>query len=470
MWPLLAAALSVAAVDSPAPAPCPIDGVEGEALCGSLEVPEDRARPEGRRIALRVVVLRARGPDPAPEALVFLRGGPGEAVIREAARLGRELDELRNERDILLIDPRGTGESNPLPCDLWSGGVDLSALIPLPAVERCRRELEPRADLRRYTTIETVADLEAVRAWLGYPRLDLIGGSYGTRLAQVYARRYPERVRTIVLRAVARFGDQAPLQHARHGQRALDLLAAECAADPACARAFPRFSAEVGELLDRLDKTPASVEVRHPATDDTVRVTLTRSAAAEVIRFWLYRQERARQLPLLVHRAVRGHLEPLAAAIVGLRAELPRAMELGLWLSATCADGVATIPPELIPAASAGTFLGDTRVREHMAACAAWPHDPAPAEFHEPLRADVPTLIFSGDRDPVTPPENAAEVARRLPRALNLVQPFGAHAGLDACVQGLIARFVRAGSIDGLDTSCLGAEKPTDFAIEPASP
>lgn len=446
-------------------APCPLSGVDGEALCGTLVVPEDRSRPAGRAIPLRVVVLRALAPGRPPAALAFLTGGPGEAATADAAGLAQDLRALRRERDLLLVDARGTGESNPLRCDLWDGGRDLSALFPLAAVGRCRDALAGAADLRHYTSLEMAADLEAVRAWLGYDRLDLFGSSYGTRLAQVYARLYPEHVRTLVLQGVVAFGDRSPLFHARNAERALDLLARECASDERCGKAFPRFRAEVDEVLSRLDKSPVRVSVEPAAGGAPDAVLLTRSAVAEVIRFSLYRPQMAARLPLRVHQAHGGDFMRLARTAVTLRAELPKALAFGLWLSATCAEDVAAIDPAAIPAATAGTFFGDDRVREQLAACAAWPARSLPADFATPLRSEVPTLLLSGERDPVTPPEYAAEVARHLPRGRALTVPSGTHGGHDPCLDRLIAQFVLSASVEGLDSSCLAAARPTEFLL-----
>jgi pimeloyl-ACP methyl ester carboxylesterase len=293
--------------------------------------------------------------------------------------------------------------------------------------------------------------------------VNLSGSSYGTYAAQVFLARHPEAVRTVVLVSVVKPGEPSPLYHARSAQQALDLLARDCAAEPACHAAFPRFEEEVSTVLDRLAKQPARVRVKHPGTGKPVEVELTRSAAADTLRWALYNPQTASQIPLRVHVAAQGDYRELAQAAVEIRAQLQQFLALGLLFSVSCAEDLPRIDPKEIPAATRGTFYGDDRVRDQLAVCGIWPHAPLPPGSGSFVHSDVPVLLFSGERDPVTPPADAALVAKGFPNGLLVKIPHGTHAGAGSCQERLIAAFVERGSVQGLDLSCIKAAPPVPF-------
>src|SRR6185436_16706016 len=154
-----------------------------EAFCGTYEVFENRQTLAGRKIFLRIVVLPALGADRAPDPLFFLEGVPGGAAIPDAEIFVK--DRLQQHRDIVIVDTRGTGDSNPLACPVWGDGMRLDHFFPLDAVTACRDELKQRADLTQYTTSAAMDDLDEVRRYLGYGKVNLYGGSYGTFAAQI---------------------------------------------------------------------------------------------------------------------------------------------------------------------------------------------------------------------------------------------------------------------------------------------
>lgn len=441
--------------------PCSLPQVGGGARCGTYEVFEDRDSRSGRQIALRVVVLPARGPRRAPDPVFLLSGGPGEGAVASAPDLAHH--PMRRRRDIVLVDTRGAGASNPLPCRLWGDGTRLDHIFPLDAVRACRDELQKRADLTRYTTAAAVDDVEDVRRALGYDKINLAGISYGTLAAQVYLARHPESVRSMVLSGVVKPGAPAPLYHARNAQRAVELLARDCDRDAACHAAFPAFQEDLAAVLARLARQPVRVRVASPETGRPVEVSLTRSAAADAIRFSLYSQKASR-LPLRVHQAARGDYRDLARAAVVLRATLQQELALGVLFSVTCAEDLPRIDPLQIPAATSGTFYGDDRVREQLAVCSIWPHAPLPAGSGALPPSSVPVLLFSGERDPVTPPADAAAVARGFTHSRWVVIPSGAHSWDEECEQRLIADFVELGTTQGLDPACARQAQPHAFA------
>lgn len=467
-------AASSAAASAPAPAPAPIarrwqgklspctlPDKGGKALCGTYEVFENRETRSGRKLSLRIVLLPATGAAREPDPVFYLSGGPGEGAAESAPDLAHS--PLRAMRDLVLVDTRGTGKSNPLSCPIWGDGTRLDHIFPLDAAIACRDELRKQADLTRYTTAAAMDDVDDVRRHLGYGKVNLIGGSYGTYAAQIFLVRHPEAVRSVVLSGVAKPGDPNPLYHARNAQQALQLLARDCAAEPACHAAFPRFPEEVSTVLDRLERQPVRVQVTHPETGKPVTVLLTRSAAAEALRFALYNPRQARAIPLRVHLAAQGDYRQLATPAVEIRVVLQQDLALGLLFSVTCAEDLPRIDPREIPAVTRGTFYGDERVRDQLAVCAIWPHAPLPPHSGDLVHTDVPTLLLSGERDPVTPPADAALVAKGFTHGLWVQIPHGTHNGSGNCEERVVADFVKRGSAEGLDVRCMKTAQAVPF-------
>jgi pimeloyl-ACP methyl ester carboxylesterase len=441
--------------------PCTLPDKGGAALCGTYEVFENRETRSGRKLSLRIVLLPATRPAREPDPVFYLSGGPGEGATEGAPDLAHS--PLRALRDLVLVDTRGTGESNPLSCRIWGDGTRLDHIFPLDAAIACRDELRKKADLTRYTTAAAMDDVDDVRRHLGYDKVNLIGGSYGTFAAQIFLVRHPEAVRSVVLSGVAKPGDPNPLYHARNAQHALELLARDCAAEPACHAAFPRFPEEVSTVLDRLERQPVRVQVTHPETGKPAAVLLTRSAAADTLRFALYNPRQARAIPLRVHLAAQGDYRQLATPAVQLRAIIQQELALGLLFSVTCAEDLPRIDPREIPAVTRGTFYGDDRVREQLAVCAIWPHAPLPPGSGDLVHSDVPTLLLSGERDPVTPPADAALVAKGFTHGLWVQIPHGTHNGSGNCEERVVADFVKRGSAEGLDVSCMKTAQAVPF-------
>jgi len=254
--------------------PCGTSEGPTDALCGVLEVYENRATRSGRRISLNIVALPSLAPESAPDPLFFLAGGPGQAAAQMAAEVREIFRPVLRQRDIILVDQRGTGKSHPLDCRSTSNSLQELTESDAQSLARLKGCLAGYdADVRLYTTPIAMDDLDEVRAWLGYERINLYGGSYGTRAALVYVRQHGGHVRSIVLDGVAPTDMRIPLFAARDAERALDKLLADCEADASCRRAQPGLAARVRALLQRLTDNPARVEVMHPRTG--VRETVT---------------------------------------------------------------------------------------------------------------------------------------------------------------------------------------------------
>lgn len=443
--------------------PCHIEGFSEEVLCGTHRVFEDRAARTGRTIDLKVAVVPALRREGAADPLFILAGGPGQGAKKYGALIPPAFREVRKTRDIVLVDLRGTGGSNPLSCDFGDSLEMLEGEDPDTA--SCLRSL--KADPRLYTTEPAVDDLDEVRAALGYERINLWGGSYGTRAALVYARRHPDRMRTVVLDGAAPFEIKLPLHNAWGAQRALGRLVADCAAEPECRTAYPRLREEIAEVFARLDQGPVPVRFRHPRTARPLEMTVTRGVFASGLRGMLYTPAHASLVPWMIRSARQGDFAPFATLTLETAAWSTETMSLGLTLSVLCSEDVHRIRDEDAAREVRGTFLEDFEIAAWRRMCASWPRGPMPVLASPPLR--VPALILSGDLDPVTPPRWGEAMKKHFPGALHVVVPGTGHnTSMTGCVPDLIARFVEQGGAEGIDPSCVRKIRRPPFVIDPS--
>jgi pimeloyl-ACP methyl ester carboxylesterase len=277
-------------------------------------------------------------------------------------------------------------------------------------------------------------------------------------------RRHPETVRTAVLNGVAPIAFRNPLYHAPAFHEAIRALFAECANDPECRAAFPRLEDEYLAILHRLDKEPAEVTVAHPVTREPVKVRLSKEAFLEGLRVSMYGGNRSRDVPSVLHRAFEGELRPFAELAMASERGIRKILALGMLLCVTCAEDLDRITEKDIVAIAAPTDAGDGRVREQKAVCEFWPRSDLDPGYGDPVSVKVPTLLFSGNLDPVSPPKFGAEAASHLPRSLHVVVP-GSHGVGGPCLTSIQKAFLESGSVDGLDVSCTESLKPRKFRV-----
>ena len=442
------------------------DPTGAQALRGLYRVFEDREHLTGKLLELELVVLLATGPDPAPDPIFMIAGGPGQAA--STTWRGALRSPLRERRDLVFVDQRGTNGNHALRCKVSGSSDDLQGYLdPLfdpEAFRECMRDLSQHADLSLYSTNIAADDLDEVREALGYEKINLQGGSYGTRASLVYMRRHPDRVRTAILNGVAPIAFTNPLFHAQAAQLGLQRILEECAADPVANAAFPNLGEEIQEILANLRREPVTVPIRHPVSGDPVELRMTRDAFAEALRVMMYYTPTNRQVPLMVHRAREGDFTPFAELALRSNRGIRDQLALGMLLSVTCSEDVARIDEESVVAATTGTFLGDVRVRAQMAVCEFWPHSDVGDDYGDPVTSEAPVLVLSGTHDPVTPPIWGTEAASHMPNSRHLIVP-GAHgvAG-SACLQGIILEFLESGTVEGLDASCIEKMRMPAFA------
>jgi pimeloyl-ACP methyl ester carboxylesterase len=442
--------------------PCRVPGLDDSVLCGRYDVPEDRSQPSGRRVPLNVVVLPATGDSVAGDPLVFLAGGGVAPATRYAGFLSRAFPKLRRQRDILLVDQRGTWGSQPLACD-GAGGADGSAdtAAAIAALRRCRDSLSTGADLRLYSTPIAMDDLDEVRAWLGYDRLNLYGVSYGTKAAQVYLRQHPDRVRAAVLYGVVPLTLPMQLDLAASAQATFERACRACAADSACHAAFPDPAADLDTLLARLHAATARVALERQ--DGSPReVEVTERAVRDLVQGMLGSTRAIERLPALVHAGRTGDWKPMASALSEQGGPPPPPR--GVFLCILCTEAMPQVDPRAIGPATRGTFFSDFPVRWQLRQCREWPRGPLPKGFWQPVSTSVPVLAISGDLDPITPSRYGESVIRSMPNGRHLVVSNRSHNDVDPCITSLFESFLIAGTATGLDTSCVSLPRPLRFA------
>ena len=437
-------------------AECRLPNLATAAQCGQLDVPENRDRPDGRKIGIFAAVLPANTLTPKEDPLLILAGGPGQAASFLAPFAAR-LTELRRTRDVVLVDQRGTGRSSPLTCQAFRPRHDDAFdTDPVPRARQCAQELAAQGvDAAQYTTTAWIADLEAVRVALGYPRWNLWGGSYGSRVAQEYLRRHPDAVRTVTLDGVAPPAMVIPLDIWRTREAALDAVFAACAASAACRRAHPDAAGTLARIARTLGPDGRDLAVVDPRTGDAQRHRVTFDVVLAALQPLTYTPETASLLPQMLALAAEGELAPLFAASPALSGNLAEQMNAALHFSVTCAEDVPRIRPETEQQALAG--LPARRLAlQTIAVCGVWPRGTAPAGFAEPVRSDKPALLLSGGMDPVTPPAYGTAVAKGFPNGRHVIaEGYGHIVSPHACAPRLLSAFVDAGSVAALPERCV---------------
>jgi pimeloyl-ACP methyl ester carboxylesterase len=453
--------------------PCTMGKTRVAAQCGYLRVFEDRVAGRGRTIDIHFVVLRAKRP--THRAIFFNPGGPGASatIFAPFAADGRfqpYLARLRDRYDIVFVDNRGTGDSHRLGCRLYDPSNPqpyYKELWPNAALAACRAKLAAAARLDKYGTIPAADDLDDIRAALQYPRIALSGVSGGTTFFLAYARRHPTRVESLLLQGV---GPPhfliIPLEDARGAQLAVDHLTASCEHDALCRTHFPAFRAHFASLVARLSRGPIDIGIVNSATHRKQTVRLTKEVFADRLRQTLYGADSAAYVPYIIERAYAGDDVPLGAMIENAALGLGRLVPAGSNLSITCAEDIPFITERAVAKDSAGTFMGDLRVRAQQRACRIWNVHPVEAAFQEPVRTNAPVFMISGADDPTTPPEYSLAALRYFPNGARLQIVNAAHDTQLPCAMALAERFIRAQSVHGLQTgACAAQNRRPPFAL-----
>ena len=437
-------------------------GIENQvdAKCGSLPVPEDPADPQSRQIHLSIAVVEAIRRSPEHDPLFVLVGGPGQSAIETYPAISPTLFRVHEKRDIVLVDQRGTGKSNPLRClDPESEILEDEEVLAL--LKECPEKLE--ADLRFYTTDIAMQDLDRVRSALGYESINLYGVSYGTRAALVYLKMHPARVRSVVLDAVVDPAFVLYQDVAQDGQQSLELFFARCEADTACSSTYPSLRSEFDAVLGELEEGPVDTTIPHPVTGKPLELTITQSSFANIIFNTLYASDLVAMLPFAIHQA---YAEDNYAPLITQAYLLDAGIYDGMFYAVACTEDA----PLVTRSGESGSIFGSS-VEDFVEVCEAWPRGEPPNVVHERVVSDVPVLMLSGEADPITPPWHAEQLTGSLSNSLHLIFGGMGHGNSASdCTSRIVDSFIETASISGLDTTCVESVQPPPFFVDFSGP
>ncbi|GIL14563.1 MAG: alpha/beta hydrolase [Chloroflexota bacterium] len=398
------------------PQPCAFKAPDGINVdCGYVVVPEDRASPDGPGIRLPVAIFHSVSETPAPDPVVLLVGGPGGQALEYPDYTFRpNYAEFLKTRDFILYEQRGVGTSRPsldcpglerlYPAILGQPRTPDEALeLEYQALGDCRETLERRGlNLNAYSSAISAADLDDLRRALGYETWNLLGVSYGSRLALTALRDRPEGIRSVILDSVYPLQVNLFETLAPHQQQAFERLFAACAADAACSENFPDLPEVFYSLVERLNAEP--LEVRLPG-----RVYINGDLVANMVFNRLYRADEIPRIPQMIYGIRDGQmrwLRPMIEDYLGRSYGLSE----GFYYTVQCGEEVSfsTLDRALEAGAALEARLRpgyERDMRGLYALCERWGAPAAAPYEDEAVTSDIPALVLSGQFDPITPPE-----------------------------------------------------------------
>ncbi len=439
--------------------------VEGrDVRCGYLTVPEDHSRPQGPTIRLAVAIFKSASLSPAPDPVVYLQGGPGAPLL---ASLGPVLtpanipDAWSRNRDLILLDQRGVGYSQPsLAC---TESTTMPHATGLQVVRACHdRLVQQGINLNAYNTIQNAEDVHDLVRALGYHQVNLDGGSYGSRLALTVMRLYPADIRSAVLDATSPPQVDIDTGFPAATQRAFDTLFRGCAASPYCNQHYPHLQAVFTRLVSDLNQHPATVQVTDPQTGKLVSGALKGDDLVRGLRNALYQTALIPKLPKLIYQIAHHDYSQLSAMTAATT--FPQS-SLGMAISVDCSESILT--PQAMPAA---VQMVEPETRHYFldalqgdyAACQVWSVQPVPAVQQQAVTSAIPTLILAGEYDPATPPAYGKLAAQTLSKSYFFLFPGTGHGvmGTNYCATSMFQAFLEFPNTQPDSTCMLGVGEP----------
>jgi pimeloyl-ACP methyl ester carboxylesterase len=443
--------------------------------CGYLVVPENRQNPQSRTIKVAYTIVKAHGPNPQPDPVVYLTGGPGDNAIRWLDTWAGV--PINADRDIILVDPRGVGNSQPaMQCPANTPpGVGAQAKPPaagdslaqrLQWAQSCRDLLVSQGfDLTAYNSIANASDLNDLRQALGYAQWNLYGTSYGTRVALVTMRAYPDGIRSAVLDSVL------PPQVDRIGRGdlnattgALSALFAACKSDPACDHDYPNLETKFDEAIQHLDLNPIKVTVPDGGGGKTKQVWITGATIVAGIKAMLMSPYFIQIAPVAIEQIRAGN----TTVIERLYANLASGDNPAIYNTVLCHDVGALFDPEQFHAdlekypALKSFYAGD----EQAAICRIWGAGQAAPAESQPVQSDIPTLLLTGGAYDFASSVNSKLAATTLSHHFLYEFPAYSHyVTLNECPQAIMAGFL-SDPAHAPDASCMAQIKGLGFVTD----
>lgn len=462
-------------------AECPFEApkdVKGEIRCGSVAVPLDHDDPGGDTIDIAVAVypVQASGgaAEPAPDPLFFLAGGPGQKAVAEP-RIIRAAASALAEREIVVVDQRGVGESQPaLDCPQTDEleadpGADVEEV--LAATEECQADLSSKTDLSAYGTAANAADMDLVRQALGYDEINLMGTSYGTHVAIEYAREHSDTLRSLVLNSPVPADSNFQADVPKNVDEALSALIEACTSDPACAKDNPDLQASFEKALEVADQEAPEVKVKDASGKDLTVPVDAQDLTNALVKVQ-YVGPFLGGVPQAITAAGEGDFAPLVQAAV--LTSQPGGSSQGMYLSTICSEEVARLDLDQVredaKASPYATALVEAALEPAIAQCEVWDVEEASSEDREPVTSEVPALVVTGAYDPVTPTAYGESVAEDFSAATVVEFAATAHDPLgsapdEECGAKILATFLSEPEAE-VDGACAGAGKLTFAPME----
>ncbi len=455
------------------------EGVEEgtDVICGYVTVPEQHTAPDGPTIKLAVAIIKSKGTPGAADPIFFAQGGPGGSTIDAyAATFLDSNNRLRADRDLVLFDQRGAYYSKPsLVCteimDITIKTLDQnlssaeSDRLFAQALHDCQTRLKAKGiNLSAYNSLENAADIDSIRSALGYKQINLYGVSYGTLLALHTMRLYPNILRSVVIDSVVPTQRNFVLEAPHSEDRAFTTLFEGCKADEHCSRAYPDLEEVFFNLVDQFNKTPAKITLTDPTSQKTYPAILNGDGFQASIFQMLYSSEIIPMLPRLIYAARDGNFTVFELFQSLLTFDYT--MSYGMYYSVICTEDadfnlsdydLSGLRPQIVESeADSAKFLLDT--------CQMWDVDYLGPQLDEPVQSEIPTLILTGDYDPITPPDYARQAAETLPNSILVEFPDGGHGELTSsdCADEIFLQFI-ADPNTRPDTSCLAKHEKVKF-------
>ncbi|MBA6363512.1 alpha/beta fold hydrolase, partial [Colwellia sp. BRX8-8] len=428
----------------------------------TLQVPENYSLPEGEKISVNFAVLPAIDSSQNKTPLMFLAGGPGQASVELAAHIFSTFGEIKKSHDIILVDQRGTGKSHPLSCD-ENEVRNAYEIIPEDfspqEIKDCIAQF--KGDLSQYNSENAIRDFDAVRVALGHEKINIYGGSYGTRAALVYMRLFPDALNSVVLDSVGPI--EVPIgTFGQSSARSFNLLLENCQQDESCNSAYPSLKDDFTAVIARLEQAPVNLKIAHPRLGTKTDFVLSRSKFISNLRMQLYSMQTRTLVPLVIHQAFLGNYQPMIGLIA--MSEGGMGMYVGLTLNIVCNEDFPKITTEMFAGDANNTFGGNDSHSAWLQACPLWPKYSVSDDFYQSVTANIPTLILSGNLDPVTPPSNGDESAKTLPNNHHIVSKNSAHiVASTPCGIEIVNEFLTTLNPNDLDESCLTELKSETF-------
>jgi len=443
---------------------CHVKGIRQQVQCGTYSTPENYAQPNGVKIDINFVVLPAIDNSKEKLPLMFLAGGPGQAAAELSAQIYSGFREIRKTRDLILIDQRGTGKSQPLQCEdsldidpYSSMAEDFSA----DDIEQCLAQLS--GDLSQYNSENSIRDFDAVREALGYQQVHIYGGSYGTRAGLVYMRMFPDSLKSVVLDSVGPI--EVPIGlFGKSVEQSFTKLTENCQADSFCAQQYPDVAEEFAAISSRLSLIPARVKIAHPRLGTNIEFVISKEKFISTVQMQLYSMQTRSLIPLLIHQAYLGDYKPLAGLIA--QSEGGMGIYIGLHFNIVCNEDYPRISAQMKAADANNNFAKGMSLEMIGKACAVWPKYQPSADFYQTVNADIPTLILSGQLDPVTPASNGEKSHANLPNSHHIISKNNAHiVASTVCGIKIVNEFLEKQMPNELDESCLAEIPDASFMV-----